>query len=97
MATTKEYGFGESDFARGWFMIGTSSDATKVPLPIRYFGKDLVVYRGESGAPYVVDAYCPHMGAHIARNTTSCIVLDGQHVSGESIRSPPWMWRAPTA
>ena len=64
MATSKEYGLGEFDFARGWFMVGTSADATRTPAPIRYFGKDLVIYRGESGKPYIVDAYCPHMGAH---------------------------------
>ncbi len=92
MATTKEYGFGEFDFARGWFMIGTSDEATRIPQPIRYFGKDLVLYRGESGTPYVTDAYCPHMGAHIAKNKTSYIVLDGQHVEGESIRCPFHGW-----
>jgi len=92
MATTKDYGLGENDFARGWFMIGPASDATRVPKPIRYFGRDLVLYRGESGQPYVTDAYCPHMGAHIAKNQTSYIVLDGQHVSGESIRCPFHGW-----
>ncbi|MEY4721329.1 MAG: hypothetical protein RIQ46_1054, partial [Pseudomonadota bacterium] len=92
MATTKDYGFGEHDFARGWFMIGPASDATRVPKAIRYFGRDLVLYRGESGQPYVTDAYCPHMGAHIAKNQTSYIVLDGQHVSGESIRCPFHGW-----
>lgn len=93
MATTKDYGFGEFAFPRGWFMIGPATDATPTPLPIRYFGKDLVLYRGESGAPYVVDAYCPHMGAHIGKNTTSYIVLDGEHVQGESIRCPFHGWR----
>lgn len=93
MATSKEYGLGEFDFPRGWFMIGTAADATRIPAPIRYFGKDLVVYRGESGAPYVVDAYCPHMGAHLAKNSTSYIVRDGEHVEGESIRCPFHGWR----
>jgi len=93
MATTKEYGLGEFDFPRGWFMIGPASDATRTPAPIRYFGKDLVIYRGESGTPYVVDAYCPHMGAHLARNSTSYIVRDGEHVEGESIRCPFHGWR----
>jgi len=92
MATTKDYGFGEHDFASGWFMIGPASDATSVPAAIRYFGKDLVLYRGQSGKPYVVDAYCPHMGAHIAKNQTSYIVLDGNHVAGESIRCPFHGW-----
>ena len=93
MATTSEYGFGEYDFPRGWFMIGEANEATRVPRPLRYFGRDLVLYRGQSGTPYVTDAYCPHMGAHIARNATSYIVLDGKQTEGESIRCPFHGWR----
>jgi 3-ketosteroid 9alpha-monooxygenase subunit A len=93
MATTKEYGLGEFDFPRGWFMIAPATDATRTPTSMRYFGKDLVMYRGESGTVYVTDAYCPHMGAHLAKNTTSYIVLDGEHVEGESIRCPFHGWR----
>ena len=43
MATSREYGLGEFDFPRGWFMIGPATDATRVPAAIRYFGKDLVL------------------------------------------------------
>ena len=93
MATTKDYGDAEFQFPRGWFMIGAATDATNRPAPIRYFGQDLVLYRGESGAPYVVEAYCPHMGAHLAKNSTSYIVLDGEQVQGESIRCPFHGWR----
>lgn len=93
MATSSDYGLGEFEFPRGWFMIGPSSDASRVPSAIRYFGKDLVLYRGESGTPYVVDAYCPHMGAHLARNSTSYIVRDGEHVEGEGIRCPFHGWQ----
>jgi 3-ketosteroid 9alpha-monooxygenase subunit A len=93
MATTKEYGFGEFDFARGWFMIGEAGEATRKPKPIRYFGRDLVLYRGESGTAYVTDAYCPHMGAHIGKNSTSYVVLDGEQCEGESIRCPFHGWR----
>ena len=93
MATTQDYGFGVHDFARGWFMIGTSDEASSTPAAIRYFGKDLALYRGESGKAYVVDAYCPHMGAHLARNKTSYIVLDGQQIEGDAIRCPFHGWR----
>ncbi len=93
MATSREYNLGEFDFPRGWFMIGPASDATRTPSAIRYFGKDLVLYRGESGKPYIVDAYCPHMGAHLAKNTTSYIVRDGEHTIGESIRCPFHGWQ----
>ncbi|TCJ37012.1 Rieske 2Fe-2S domain-containing protein [Parafrankia sp. BMG5.11] len=93
MAKTSEYGLGEFPFARGWYMIGAATEATSTPSSHRYFGKDLVLYRGESGKAYLTDAYCPHMGAHIARNKTSYIVLDGEHVEGESIRCPFHGWR----
>ena len=93
MATTKEYGLGEFDFPRGWFMIGEASEASRTPKTLRYFGRDLVLYRGTSGAPYLADAYCPHMGAHIAKNATSYIVQDGAQTEGESIRCPFHGWR----
>jgi hypothetical protein len=31
------------------------------PVPLRFFGREFVAYRGESGKVYLVDAYCPHM------------------------------------
>lgn len=93
MATTSDYGLGEFTFARGWFMIGTAAEANTVPVAIRYFGKDLVLYRGETGTPHLIDAYCPHMGAHLAKNTTSYIVRDGEQVQGDSIRCPFHGWR----
>jgi len=93
MATSADYGLGEFTYGRGWYMIGTSGEASTTPVGIRYFGEDLVLYRGESGTPHVVEAYCPHMGAHLARNTTSYIVRDGEQVEGDSIRCPFHGWR----
>ena len=93
MAKTAEYGFGEFTFARGWFMIAGSDEVANKPIPLRYFGQELVLYRGESGTPHLVEAYCPHMGAHLAKNTTSYIVMDGEQVQGESIRCPFHGWR----
>ncbi|MFT4054034.1 MAG: Rieske 2Fe-2S domain-containing protein [Novosphingobium sp.] len=93
MAKSSEYGLGEFDFPRGWFMIATAEEATTTPAAIRYFGQDMVLYRGESGTPYVTEAYCPHMGAHLAKNTTSYVVMDGDQVQGESIRCPFHGWR----
>ncbi len=93
MAKAEEYGLGVYEFPRGWFMIGKASDATQTPTSVRYFGTDMVLYRGKSGKARLVEAYCPHMGAHLAKNTTSYIVLDGEHVQGESIRCPFHGWR----
>ena len=33
---------------------------------VTLMGRDLVVYRTEDGQPVVMDAYCPHMGCHLA-------------------------------
>lgn len=93
MAKTSEYGFGAFQYPRGWFMIGSATQVADRPVPVRYFGEDLVLYRGESGAAYLVSAYCPHMGAHLANNSTSYIVRDGDQIEGESIRCPFHGWR----
>lgn len=93
MAGTADYRLGPHVFPRGWFMVATSEEVTAVPLAVRYFGQDLVLYRGQSGRAYLVDAYCPHMGTHLAKNTTSYVVRDNMHVEGESIRCPYHAWR----
>jgi nitrite reductase/ring-hydroxylating ferredoxin subunit len=52
-------------------------------LPLRYFGRDWVLFRAESGQAHVLDAFCPHLGAHLAH---------GGVVAGESIRCPFHGW-----
>ena len=93
MASTEEYGLGEFTYPRGWFMVADATEVGPKPQAIRFFGEDMVVYRGESGRAYVVEAYCPHMGAHLAKNSTSYVVLDGEQVEGESIRCPYHGWK----
>lgn len=34
-------------------------------MPLSCFGKDLVLFRTEEGVAHVLDAYCPHLGAHL--------------------------------
>ena len=93
MATTAEYGIGKFTFPRGWFMVGETSEATNKPIPLRYFGRDLIMYRGESGRVVVMDAYCPHMKTHLAKNESSYIVMDGKQVEGDDIRCPYHAWK----
>lgn len=94
MAKTEDYRLGEFTFPRGWFMIGTSEDATETPIALRYFGQDMVLYRGQaSRKPILLEAYCPHMGTHLAKNTTSYVVTDKKHVEGDNIRCPYHAWR----
>lgn len=93
MATTADYDIGEFTFPRGWFVVGEASQATNVPVSLRYFGRDMIMYRGASGKVVVMDAYCPHMKTHLAKNTTSYVVLDNDHVVGDDIRCPYHGWK----
>lgn len=69
----------------GWFRIAFCEDLKPgLVEPLRYFGRDLVLFVGESGTPVVLDAYCPHLGAHLAH---------GGRVEGETIRCPFHAWR----
>ena len=69
----------------GWYRIALSDElAVGQVKPIKYFGKDMVVFRTESGEAKVLDAYCPHLGAHLGH---------GGKVHGESIACPFHGWQ----
>ena len=68
-----------------WFQVAYSDELERGEVrPIRYFGRDLVLFRGESGAAHVLDAHCPHLGAHLGR---------GGRVEGDTLRCPFHAWR----
>ena len=49
-----------------WYRACRSTDLpVGMVKPVRYLGRDLVVWRGEDGLAHVMDAYCPHLGAHL--------------------------------
>ncbi|MCB9749757.1 MAG: Rieske 2Fe-2S domain-containing protein [Myxococcales bacterium] len=74
-----------ADYPVGWFAVALSSDVTRGEIKrMRYFGRELVAYRGESGQVFVTDAYCPHMGAHLAH---------GGAVEGDCVRCPFHGWK----
>jgi 3-ketosteroid 9alpha-monooxygenase subunit A len=93
MGTSAEYGLGEYAFPRGWFMVAEAEELENGPIAVRFFANDFVIYRGQSGTVVMLDAYCPHMGTHLSRNTTSYIVRDGTQIQGDSIRCPYHAWR----
>ncbi len=98
MATTKDYRLGEFTYPRGWFMIAEASELdTYRPLAVHFFGKEFALYRGrETGRVVLLDAYCPHMGTHLAApNTTSYVYRDnnGTNIEGDCIRCPYHAWR----
>lgn len=73
------------DRPRGWFQIGWSEEfAVGAVRPMRYFGRELVVFRTASGVLRVLDAYCPHLGAHLGY---------GGKVVDECIECPFHGWR----
>jgi 3-ketosteroid 9alpha-monooxygenase subunit A len=93
MARTTDYKLGDYAFPRGWFMVAESSKITSTPTSARYFGEDVVIFRGASGAVAMLGAYCAHMGTHLGRSEHSYVVTSGHHVEGDSIRCPFHGWR----
>ncbi len=82
MMTTPRFPF--TPYPNGWFLLAYSDELPPAGvLALTYFGSDLVLYRGEDGAAYVLDAYCPHMGAHIGYGGSVC---------GNVIRCPFHGW-----
>jgi len=72
-------------FPKGWFTVGWSEDVQNGQAkPLHYFGKDLVLFRTDSGVSRVLDAHCPHLGAHLGH---------GGKVEGETIVCPFHAWR----
>jgi phenylpropionate dioxygenase-like ring-hydroxylating dioxygenase large terminal subunit len=69
----------------GWFQLGWSPDfPTGTTVPLHFFGTDLAAYRGESGKIRLVDAHCPHLGAHLGH---------GGVVTGDDLACPFHGWR----
>jgi len=72
-------------YPNGWFQIAYSDEVKPGGVvPLRYFGRDLVLFRSEAGAAHVLDAHCPHLGAHLGYGGT---VKDG------CIQCPFHAWR----
>ena len=72
-------------FPRGWFAIAFSAELEPGAVQRRhYFGRELVVYRTESGQVSLADAYCPHLGAHLGH---------GGRVEGERLVCPFHGWQ----
>jgi len=68
-----------------WYVVATSDALAPGEMKgIRYFGEELVLFRGEDGAPGLIDAYCDHLGAHLAH---------GGKVVGDAVQCPFHGWR----
>ena len=54
-------------FIEGWYWAIRSEDLKVGKVkPVTLQGRDLALYRGKDGNAIALDAYCPHMGAHLA-------------------------------
>jgi 3-ketosteroid 9alpha-monooxygenase subunit A len=68
-------GFPHSGYPSGWFQVAWAAELAPGDVrPIHYFGRELVLYRTNSGSYHVIDAYCPHMGAHLGHG--GCVESD---------------------
>lgn len=68
----------------GWYFVRYSDELQPGEvIPLRYFGGDLVLFRTRSGRAVLLDAFCPHLGAHLGH---------GGKVDGDSIRCPFHGW-----
>jgi len=80
----EHYRYPFEPYPKGWYLVAESADLPPRGVkPLRYFGRDLALYRTESGEAVLVDAHCPHMGAHLGY---------GGKVRGEGIQCPFHSW-----
>ncbi|MFT7624098.1 MAG: phenylpropionate dioxygenase-like ring-hydroxylating dioxygenase large terminal subunit [Myxococcota bacterium] len=69
-----------SVFPNGWYCVAFSDELKAGGVTSRTFcGEEVAVFRTESGQVAVMDAYCPHLGAHLGKGGT---------VNGEQIHCP---------
>jgi phenylpropionate dioxygenase-like ring-hydroxylating dioxygenase large terminal subunit len=75
------YRYPFSPFPDGWFFVCYSHELPRGRLFNKTFmGRDVIAFRGESGEVCVADAFCPHLGAHLAKG--------GGCIEGDAVRCP---------
>ncbi|HSJ99154.1 MAG TPA: Rieske 2Fe-2S domain-containing protein [Myxococcota bacterium] len=73
-------------YPNGWFRALYSTELAPGEVRrLHRLGRELVAFRGERGAAHVLDAHCPHLGAHLGV---------GGRVEGDALRCPfhAWLW-----
>jgi len=86
-ASRNRNGFPSSRYPEGWFPVAWVHELAAGELKrLHYFDRELVLWRGANGVPYLQDAYCLHLGANRAV---------GGWVTGDDLACPwhGWEWR----
>ncbi len=74
-----------TSYPAGWFRVAASADLpARSVKALHYFGRDLVLFRTDDGKANLLDAHCPHIGAHLGH---------GGKVIGNTIQCPFHGWR----
>ncbi|KAG8184615.1 hypothetical protein JTE90_022666 [Oedothorax gibbosus] len=72
-------------YPNGWIPIVESNEVkTGEVVSVTAIGQKFCVFRGELGSAYVLDAYCPHLGADLSAGGT---------VKGECVECPFHGWQ----
>lgn len=74
-------------YPTGWFRVAFAAEleaAGATPVPLSFFGRELIAFRDAEGAPRVLGAHCPHLGAHLGY---------GGRVEGGCVVCPFHGWR----
>jgi nitrite reductase/ring-hydroxylating ferredoxin subunit len=67
----------------GWYAVGHSDELPPATIvELKYFGAPLVLFRTATGRAVVLDAHCPHLGAHLGHGS----------IEGEGIRCAFHRW-----
>ena len=74
----RSYRFSFPPYPVGWFQVDYSDELEVGEVkPLEYFGRDMVLFRAEDGTAHVLDAFCPHLGAHLGHGGTVDATEDG--------------------
>ena len=85
MSRNREREHTELAMPNGWFAVAFSRDIVPGEVQsIEYFDQSLVLFRSRMGEARVLDAYCPHLGAHLG---------EGGRVVGDTLRCPFHGWQ----
>jgi 3-ketosteroid 9alpha-monooxygenase subunit A len=82
----REHGRFPFGIPNSWYVVAYSDEISAGALKhLKYFGEELILFRGEDGKVGLLDAYCDHLGAHLAF---------GGKVVGNSVQCPfhNWQW-----